>query len=610
MRIIFLFILAIITILPHHAASAADHRELLYNFEVLRPNHTAKPKVELGTPVRIEETLTRGLHAVPGENRVYLSWRLLKTDAPDAAFQLYRQENGGDDAQKLLTPQPLTQTTDFTDTDVTPGATYTYEVRTAGDEKTSATTTVTVNAPPENMAPAYHRIPLRDNITPARIAVGDLNGDGRWDFVILHPNYGIDPGGKPCPDGTTYKLDAYLDDGTFLWRYDLGPGIEPGVWYSPFIVYDFDGDGRAEVALKTAPTSVTRDETGRVTDGPEHLTILDGMTGNPLAHADWPPRSDRLGDYNRKNRNQLTVAWLDGKTPCIIALRGTYKALFAHAWQYKDNALKPVWQWDGDEENPVIRSQGAHNSQVADVDGDGRDEILLGSAMLDDDGTLLWSSGVGHSDSAILTAIDPKREGMQVLLGVEVSHETRGVCMVDAKTGRQIWNMNRPTKHVGGAMATDLDPTKPGLECFAAEDSKGGSSDRYLLDAKGTLYGEAQDVPGTRDWVWWDADRQRELFAGVRGGAPDAPRFRVTKYKGEEYAEILEGRVMMIADLYGDWREEIVTALPGELRVYTTAIPAGDRRATLMADPKYRVDVINRSQGYAQAPVPSYYLGE
>lgn len=588
-----------LTFLAIFPLTAADHRELLYNFEVTRPNHAAKPKVELGTETRIEETFNRGLTAVTTrENHVYLSWRLLKTDTPDTGFQIYRDE-------KLLTPQPLTQTTDFTDTDVTPGEIYTYALHT-GDEKT-VITAIAQNFETENAAPAYHRIPLRDNITPARIAVGDLNGDGRWDFVVLHPNYGIDPAGKPCPDGTTYKLDAYLDDGTFLWRYDLGPGIEPGVWYSPFIVYDFDGDGRAEVALKAAPKDVKRDETGRVTDGPEHLTILDGMTGKPLAHADWPPRSDRLGDYNRKNRNQLTVAWLDGKTPCIIALRGTYKALFAHAWQYKDGALKPVWQWDGDKENPVIRSQGAHNSQVADVDGDGRDEILIGSAMLDDDGTLLWSSGVGHTDSAILTVIDPKREGMQVLLGVEVAHETRGVCMVDAKTGRQIWNLNRPTKHVGGAMATDLDPAKPGLECFAAEDSKGGSRDRYLLDAKGTLYGEAQDVPGTRDWVWWDADRQREHFAGVRG---DTPRFRVTKYKGEEYPEILEGRVMMIADLYGDWREEIVTALPGELRIYATVIPAADRRATLMADPKYRVDVINRSQGYAQAPVPSYYLGE
>ncbi len=593
------------------SASAADPRELFYNWEVLKPNHAGKPKVELGAEARIEEVFHRGFIAVPRENQVYLSWRLLPSDTPEEAFHLFRAEHDerGNPGERTHLALTITQTTDFLDTTVEAGKTYRYEILTT-QKISGAAVTVTVNAPPAGMAPVLHRIPLKDGISPQRVAVGDLNGDGRWDFVILHPNTGIDPGGQPCTDGTTYKLDAYLADGTFLWRHDLGPGIEPGVWYSPFIVYDFDGDGRAEVALKAAPEEVKRDENGRVLEGLELLVVLDGMTGEKLAEADWPARTPRLGDYNRQNRNQLTVARLDGKTPCIIALRGTYKAMLAHAWQFKDAALNPVWQWDGDEENPVIRGQGAHNSQVADVDGDGRDEILIGSAMLDDDGTLLWSAGLGHPDSAILTVIDPRLPGMLVLFGVEVPHETRGVCMVDAKTGRQIWNLNRPTKHVGGAMAADLDPTKPGLECFASEDSKGGSRDRYMLDAAGTLDGTAQEVPGTRDWIWWDADKLRETFTWLRGTPPDAPRFRVKKYNGPEISDVLEGRVMMIADLYGDWREEIVTAMPGELRIYTTETPAADRRATLLADPKYRTDVINRSQGYAQAPVPSYYLGE
>jgi rhamnogalacturonan endolyase len=197
---------------------------------------------------------------------------------------------------------------------------------------------------------------------------------------------------------------------------------------------------------------------------------------------------------------------------------------------------------------------------------------------------------------------------MQVLYGNEVPHQTRGVCLVDAKTGRQIWNINRPTKHVGGAMAADIDPTRPGLECFAAEDSKGGSSEKYLLDARGNLYGSDQDVPGTKNWVWWDADRLRETITPSRDR--NKPGLCVSKYKGTTLTEEIEGRLLMIGDLYGDWREEIVTVMPGELRIYTTDIPACDRRTTLLQDAKYRTDLVNVSQGYTQSPTPSFYLGE
>ena len=115
--------------------------------------------------------------------------------------------------------------------------------------KNSEKITINASGEPRN----YQSIRFSGNYKPQRIAIADLNGDGIYDFVIKQPERGIDPGGSPNTDGLTYKVEAYLNDGTILWRKDLGPGIEPGIWYSPMVVFDFNGDGKAEVAVKTGP---------------------------------------------------------------------------------------------------------------------------------------------------------------------------------------------------------------------------------------------------------------------------------------------------------------------------------------------------------------------
>lgn len=171
------------------------------------------------------------------------------------------------------------------------------------------------------------------------------------------------------------------------------------------------------------------------------------------------------------------------------------------AWQLNGTKLERAWRWDGDEENPIVRSMGAHSMVCGDVDDDGRDEILLGSCMLDDNGTLLWSAGLGHPDKAYLTDIDPSRPGMEVFLCLEPWHDNgRGVCMVDARTGQQIWNIGHKTFHVGDGMVADIDATHPGLECFAREDRKGGTTDKYLLAADGTYLSKNEGVPPCRNW--------------------------------------------------------------------------------------------------------------
>jgi rhamnogalacturonan endolyase len=596
-------------------AIAEDLAERAYFTSALPPKHKEKPPVKGWASKRIDEKLNRGLVAVSkGDGSMYLSWRLFKDDDPKIAFNVYRSVG---DTPVKLNKSPITATTDFVDTTAPRNGKVTYWVQTVDNNRVmeAAVSEKVVCDPNTIYSKGCLSIAFQGDYTPSKIAVADLNGDGVYDFVIKQPGRGIDPGGRPDTRGNTYKLEAYLSDGTFLWRKDLGLGIEPGVWYSPYVVYDFDGDGKAEVAVKTGPADV-RESDGRVRSGAEWCSILDGMTGKELARVDWPPRESRYGDYNRQSRNQMGIAYLDGKTPCLLVARGTYKLMVLDAYQYHDKELKQLWHWEGDDETPVIRSQGAHFMQSADVDGDGRDEVILGSAVIDDNGTCLWSAGLGHPDKALVTDIDPTHPGMEIFYAIEPHHdEGNGICMLDARTGTMLWSVGQKTNHVGAGFVADIDPSLPGLECWAMDSNKGDpnsrSSDsrppRYLFSANGKLQAAGAAVPRDDGWVFWDADLLREVIAS--GGWFSDSGTSVAKYGGPTLTKGLAGRTIMTADILGDWREEIITAQSGKLCVYTTTIPASDRRVCLMQNPLYRADVANLSMGYPQPPLTDYYLG-
>jgi rhamnogalacturonan endolyase len=566
------------------------------NFYAVDPLY--RPGVPLGwASTRIEEVLDRGtvaIAAAPG--RVYVGWRLLESDPPSVTFNVYRSTAGG--APVRLNARPIASTTDFVDTTAPLDREHAWSVRAVVNGREAeagggALVPATVPGQP------YRSIRLRDDVRSVdRVAIADLTGDGVYDFVVKHPAGAIDPG-RIRPSSTTYKIDGYDGrTGAPLWRIDLGWNVNHGIWFSPMVARDLDGDQVAEVCLRTAPYAATREQAfdggrGIVLEGPEFLACYDGKTGTEIDKVDWIERG-KVTDWadttgNRSSRHMMGVAYLDGKTPSVLAVRGTYGLMKVDAWTLKNRKLEKVWRWTNERAPFKYHGQGQHSIKTGDIDGDGFDEILNGSIAIDHDGRTLWSTGMGHGDRFYLSDVDPDRPGLEVWYTIEDPHPQHGLSLWEARRGTLIFGLAEPTRdnQLAGGLAGDIDPAYPGMELWG---------DRYFFSAAGTSI--PGDVPPQNDLVWWDADPLREILS----------RGTISKWKGASLARI-EGGVQLVADIAGDWREEVVTFLRGELRIYGTTTAATDRRVTLMQDPLYRNDVTHRSMGYPHTPMPGFYLG-
>jgi len=540
----------------------------------------------LATNGRAAEKLDRGLVALEREDgSIFLSWRLLDTDPEDIAFHIYR---GAADQAALLTSDKPYQLTNFVDK--TPekdmaGKILTYKLYEYGSMKRSSTprclaeVTVALTGRPK----PYISIPLAGDYDFQKVSVADLDGDGCYELVIKQPNFNSDPYQQPGywkKSPTTYKIEAYRLDGTMMWRYDMGWAIEAGIWYSPWIVYDIDGDGKAEVYCK-AGVGDPRDEKGLVQTGPEYLVKLDGQTGQIIAKTDWLSR-DGFDQYNYYCRNFLTVAYLDGKTPSIIMQRGTYNLIKIKAL---DKDFNQIWYWEAPQEKQKYRGQGSHGLVTADVDQDGRDELVIGAAVLDDNGRGLWTLEMGHPDVCYVADIDPNNPGLEVFYGFESRQKTDGLCVVDAKTGRKLWAHKEPTYHIHEqGMVGDILAEHPGMEVYAGE---ADYQKRWLYSANGKLIQFRQKGELNPRPVWWDADPQKEVVMDS-----------VIRDWGGKTIQHIDGELVAVVDCLGDYREEVITSLKGELRIYSTTIPAQDRRVCLMQDHQYRLGVVAQTMGY------------
>ncbi len=570
------------------------------------------------TPLEVGKKVFSGEGTFAADKRrVYISWRLLADDPGNVGFNVYRQPPNGSIVK--LNNEPITKSTNYVDADLPEGEEFVYKVVPVvdGKEGNASSAPVIYN---EQSKP-YKSIKLTGNHTVEKIAVADLDGDGEPDFVTKHPGGNVDPWylyWKPSTD--TYKLEAYKNNGKHLWTYDMGWAIEQGVWYSPYLVYDLDGDGKAEVIVKSGEGD-PRDMSGRydnyvnsqgkgiVSSGAEYITVLNGETGKTITQADWIPREpfykvNTNHAYNFASRNQLAVAYLDGIHPHIVVLRGTYNLMMVRAYRLIENELKLVWNWDNRElkKSPDnYWGQGAHTTIAADVDGDGCDELLLGSCVLDHNGTSLWTTGLGHPDGMFVGDILPERPGLEIYYNIETGKSKNGMCMVDAKNGEVIWGADYPTEHVHGTgFCSDIDRTHPGRECYGIEIYRNegkGANFAVMYNSKGEII----DRDFTTIWsVFWDTDNQRELLD------KDGTIYDYKGARSKDEGEKVEGKIMAVVDVWGDWREEIITCVPGELRIYNSTILSHTRHNCLMQDPIYRNYISQISNGYYHLPMTTY----
>ncbi|MHC4207087.1 MAG: rhamnogalacturonan lyase family protein [Planctomycetota bacterium] len=532
------------------------------------------------------EKLDRGLIALECEDgSVFLSWRLLNADSGDIVFQIKRSSAGSSADITNLTKGEPCRATSFLDKNVSRGKTYIYELYESNTKKLpneirkSSEIEVKTTGRPK----PYISIPLDGDYDFQKVGIADLDGDGTFEYLIKQPNFNTDPYQRPGywkPSTTTYKIEAYRMDGTMMWRHDMGWSIEAGIWYSPWVVYDVDGDGRAEVYCK-AGEGDPRDEKGLVQTGSEYLIKLDGQTGKILAKMSWLSR-DGFSQYNYYCRNFLTVAYLDGRKPSLIMQRGTYRLI---KMQALDKDFNRIWYWESTQEKKKYGGQSGHGLITADIDADGRDELVIGSAVLDEYGKGIWTTEMGHPDAFYVADIDPDNPGLEIFYGIEPRQKTDAICVVDAKTGRKLWAHKEPTRHVHGqGMAADVLADPPGMEVYTGErDLK----QRWLYSAKGKLIEFKETGTLSPRALWWDSDPQKEVV--ISNAVSDW---------GGEPIQRLEGRVIAVVDCLGDYREEVITSIKGELRIYSTTVPTTDRRVCLMQDHQYRLGVAAQTMGY------------
>lgn len=586
-------------------------------------------------PLKIEakgerqmEALNRGTVAVQTENGVFISWRLLGTEPPDLKFDVYK--NGVLEAEGIDSinyQDPLGFAFDQ------------YEVVPSGETREEAAVSVWeknyIDVPVERpLAEGY-------GYTAEDVSVADLDGDGEYELILKW----MPTNQKEMADhGRTGKmyLDAYRIDGTRLWRIDLGQNIRAGSYDAPFLCYDFDGDGKAEIVLHTAPGSKdadgkyvsqaggditlgenekdylsTGEQGGHMISGPDWLTVFDGLTGKALETVDYLPQrgdvEDWGDDYGGNASYYLAgVAYLNGTSPAIVFCRGSYGRVAVSAWEWNGVNLIPLWSVDSRQEQK-LHGCGSGNLSIADVNQDGKDEILLGAVLIDGAGNVIKKYGDGYSQ-AVQTG-DFNGDGKIEIFRLQDQNNSEPGARLYRADGELL--ADAALKGARKGFVANLD------DSYGVDNSDAASlfwSDRepVLYDLQGKAVKREQVdmnavAPGpASSLVYWDGDLSRELLSYGR-------ILNYTVQEGAQEADSLEGThdgnkqsPALIADLFGDWREEIIypTADEQALRIFTTTQPTSYKLTTFLHDSQYRCAVAGQNTGIHRPPEISYYIGQ
>lgn len=594
---------------------------------------------------KVKENLNRGVVAIrKDEDSINISWRFLSSDSPDTRFNVYR--NG----TKIITTDKNQGT--FVTDKWTAKSDAEYKIipviNGKEDDKTTGHYILKSNSPIGYIdiplkKPANGRTPINEEYfyIANDASVGDVDGDGEYEIILKwSPSNAKDN----SHDGYTGNvlIDCYKLDGRMLWRIDLGRNIRAGAHYTPFIVYDLDCDGKAEIIMRTSdgtkdgkghiigdstadyrysgdlngnndnrirryPERVARKQ-GRIMEGNEYLTVFCGMTGEELYTTDYYPPRGNIMDWgddraNRSDRFLACVAYLDGEYPSIIFCRGYYTRIVLAAYNWNGKELKNKWIFDSnDKGNEAYAGQGNHNLRVGDVDDDGMDEIVYGQCTIDHDGKGLYSTGLGHGDALHMTQFAPDMSGMQVW----GCHENRrdGSTFRDAKTGKIIWQL-KDNSDVGRCMAADIDPTNWGVEMWS---SKSGG----IRNIAGDVVANAR-IPINMA-VWWDGDLLRELLDKnmvIKYDWKEKVGKTMAVFEGTRWNNGTKSNPCLQADIIGDWREEVIMRSDDNqhLRIYATDFPTDYRFSSFMEDPVYRISVATENVGYNQPTQLGFYFG-
>ena len=594
------------------------------------------------------ENLSRGLVASNVGSGMLVSWRLLGTDDPATEFNLYR------DGTKIASIAK-TAGTNYLDKDGK--STSKYEVSAIVDGKEGVKTAAeivfadaakdvnNVNFPYKVLkldVPASQKMPDGSTCTytPNDMSVGDLDGDGQLDLVLKWDPSNAQDNSKDGYTGSVF-IDGMKLDGTRLWRIDLGKNIRAGAHYTQFMVYDLDGDGIAEIVMKTSDGTVDgkgkvigdaskdyRTSAGRIMSGNEFLTVFKGNTGEAVSTIDYWPKIDisrSWGDTygNRSERYLAAVAYLDGVHPSVIMNRGYYTMAYLVAYDFDGKKLVERWRHTSDKSGQGLYGEGNHNLSVGDLDGDGKDEIVFGAAALKSDGTLLYRTGFGHGDAMHLSDMDPDHPGLE-LYDVHEDKQNKYSEEFRDKDGKVIWGTTQTQAgnvDNGRGMAADVDSNSRGFEMWSGT-SKG------IRSVKGEVVSTTGLSQNFR--IYFDGDLQDELMDGT--GSPTVENGGSTGGKIEKYNSSkktldrlfsfynVQGASLnnwtkanpcIVADLFGDWREEFIVRSgsdPSKVIIFTTPFTSPYRVYTLMHDSHYRVSIAWQNVAYNQPPHLGYYL--